>query len=116
MATQNFENITGQAVFVGGKLLQPGESREFNLGDLPAECAPPVADAPADKTAETLAAERLGAILAGNVASVSAELPALDKAALAELLALELAGAARKGVLQAIDAALLTLASAVVPE
>jgi acetylglutamate kinase len=103
-------------VFVGGKLLQPGESREFNLGDLPPECAPPVADAPADKTAAELQAERFGMILAGNVGGVVADLPALDKAELAELQALEQAGAARKGVLQAIDAALLALASAVVPQ
>lgn len=109
MSTQFVENTGKNVLFIGGKMILPGEIREV-------ECAPPMADAPAEKTLEALQAERLGVILAGNVASVAAELPALDKAALAELLALEQAGAARKGVLQAIDAALLTLASAVVPQ
>ena len=109
MVTKFVENTEKNAMFIGGKMILPGEIREV-------ECAAPVADAPAEKTAAELQAERLGVILAGNVACITASLPALDKSALAGLQALEQAGVARKGVLQAIDAALLTLASAVVPQ
>lgn len=112
MNKQNFENTADHAVFVGGKLLQPGETREFGAGELPAEHVAMKIDAgPADKTLEELKTELLKQLLLGSVVSVVAELPGLDKAELAALLVLEQAGANRKGVIQAVDSAILALAS-----
>lgn len=91
MDKKYFENTTSVAMFVGGKLLQPGEGREFNADDLPPEHqeAEPVAEL----VAPTLNDQSLE-ILTGNVASVIARLPALPEEALDMLAALE-GGAAK---------------------
>ncbi|UUZ68086.1 hypothetical protein LP416_27865 [Polaromonas sp. P2-4] len=102
-----FENTSGIAMFVGGKLLQPGEGREFNADDLPPEhqVAQPVAE-----PGEPTLAERLREILAGNVASVVERLPAMAKDELETLRQLEGEGAQRVGVGRAIQAELLARA------
>lgn len=111
MNKTHFENTTNIAMFVGGKLLQPGEGREFNADDLPSEHQVPAADAPVALTAEEIVTAALKKALAGNVASVAAHLIAFRREELLELLSLEQAGANRKGVISALDAEILLRAS-----
>lgn len=113
MIKKYFENKSEIAIFLGGKLLQPGEGREFNADELPSEHQQgPGIDAAVEKTPAERITARLSEELSGNVARAVAFLPGLSKAELEELLELELAGAKRKGVLNAVESALLAQASA----
>lgn len=86
MNKKYFENTSDIAIFVGGKLLQPGEGREFNADDLPPEhqLAPalPAAEAP------TLA-EQVALLLQESVKTIAASLGNLNDDTLDMMTALE---------------------------
>jgi hypothetical protein len=97
-------------LWVGGQMVPPGETRLLPAHHVPAHLHPavqaaplPPAEAPADPLAE---------ILDGSVKDVVAALPGLDADQLMELEGLEgLREAPRKGVLEAVAAALLQRAA-----
>lgn len=88
----------GQSViFVGGRMIPPGEVVLFEEHELPAEYR-----APAEPSAEVPPEDPLAVILDMKVADVVNGLGALDDQDLAKLGELEAAGKARKGVLEAV--------------
>ncbi|MES1977300.1 MAG: hypothetical protein V4451_04645 [Pseudomonadota bacterium] len=97
-------NTSSNCMFVGSTMIPPGESRTVEVPD---EVAAPVV-----ANGEPSLDDRLKIILAGNVASVLAELPTLTQEALDRAVLLEKDGGNRKGVLNGIDAELLTRANA----
>ncbi len=102
------ENKGPVAKFIGGKLLQPGEGREFDQVDVPAEHRP--AAAPAEEEApDTL--QPLKELLEKSIKAITPDLPALSAEQLQQLRALEEADQNRKGVLEAIAAEVLRRAN-----
>lgn len=101
------ENTGDGPVWVGGAMIPAGETRHFDVAELPPDyaqaSAAPVVAAP----------DPLAELLAGNVASVVAALTGLSDADLAQLWALEAATERpRKGVLEAVAAEDLRRATA----
>lgn len=88
-------------VFVGGKMIPPGETRVFTEAELPPEYKAPAPVAAAQAAGPD---EALLLILAATVAQVVAGLPDLSDEELARLALLEAEGKDRKGVLEAITA------------
>lgn len=101
-------NNTNTALWVGGQMVPPGETRLLPAHHVPAHlhpAAPSAAPAPPP-------ADPLTELLAGSVKDVVAALPGLDAEQLMELEGLEgLREAPRKGVLEAVAAALLQRAA-----
>lgn len=102
------ENTGPVAKFIGGKLLQPGEGREFDQVDVPAEHRP--AAAPATEEAPD-ALQPLKELLEKSIKAITPDLPALAAEQLQQLRALEEADQNRKGVLEAIAAEVLRRAN-----
>jgi len=98
MAHVSFHNRFKHPVIIGNKTIAPGQSRPVESSDIPADLLPPD-DAPAApamiNTLETL--------LEANVKTVVDSLSQMSDNQLSDLLALENAGAARKGVLAGIE-------------
>lgn len=97
-------NTTDKAVFVGGKLVPPGESREIDVPDAPA--AEPQAAAAGD-------GELLAKLLEGTIAAIAPQLAGLTDEQLVELERLEGQGKKRAGVGNAIAAVQMDRADAV---
>lgn len=89
MAKKYIENTTGQVMYVGGKMIPPGEGREIDEAQLPAEHR----DAPAalveEPVLDGLTDADLLELLEGNVDQVTSALDGLDAEALIRLAALE---------------------------
>lgn len=103
MGSKYIENTTREIIFVGGKMIHPGEGRDIDLALLPPEHQDARA-APAEPTEPSLA-ELVGELLKGNVKAITAQLHTLKLEALG--LALEMEGAAktpRTSLLAAIQA------------
>ena len=92
-------NTTAMPIYVGLLMIPPGETRHFDLDQLPPEHRPapdvPEPEAPKDRLAE------IAKMNAGSVVAILADLDAED---LARLQSLEAAGKARITVLEAIAA------------
>jgi len=101
MGKQYVENTTDSPLWVGGRLIPPGEGREVEIAE---DAPPPVEDAPVDPDAA------LHELLEGNVAAVIAGLEGLGMDTLKRLNDLETEGKARKGVLEALADAQIKLA------
>lgn len=79
MPTKSIENTTGSPLFVGGKLIPPGESRDIDVALLPPErCDAP---APAAVSAAPDLAAQVQALHAHPVKEIVAELPSLTQEA-----------------------------------
>lgn len=103
MVTKYVENNTPNNMFVGGRIIQPGEGR---IVDVPAPAAVAALVEEPDPDAA------LHELLAGNVHGVAAALDGLSEDSLVRLRELEAANIKpRKGVLEAIDAAAIALAA-----
>lgn len=111
MPTKYIENTTASPLFVGGKLIPPGEGRDIDVALLPPEHQPGPA-APLEQAEPTLA-DLVEALRAQAVKAIAAELPGLTNEAL-DLLEQAEAGqkSPRKGVHDAIAAERLRRASA----
>lgn len=109
MEKRAFENTTDRAMYVGGKLLQPGETREFAAHELPGELKQPAA---VEATPEPTLAELMLDLLGNSVTSITAALPKLNREKLLLLQQLEGEGQKRVTLLRAIDAQLLSAANA----
>ncbi len=98
------ENTTENTMFVGSQMIPPGEGRTVEVPDEPT----------GEKTEEPAPSldDRIKVILGGNVPGVLAELPTFSQEALDRAALLEKDGGNRKGVLNGIDAELLTRANA----
>lgn len=110
MGLKYVENTGRNVMFVGGKLIPPGEGREVDELLLPPELqdSPVAVAAAADPSVAQLVAE----LLKGNVKTVVAELVALTGEALDLVETIEGgAEAPRKGVLAAVKAERLRRAS-----
>lgn len=104
MGKQYVENTTDSPLWVGGRLIPPGEGREVEIAE---DAPPPVEDAPVDPDAA------LHELLEGNVAAVTAGLEGLGIDTLKRLQELEQeadTGKNRKGVLEALANAIIKLA------
>lgn len=110
MGLKYIENTGRNVMFVGGKLIPPGEGREVDELLLP----PELQDSPVvvAATADPSVAQRVAELLKGNVKTVVAELVALTGEALDLVETIEGgADAPRKGVLAAVKAERLRRAS-----
>lgn len=102
-ATQFFVNETAHTMFVGGRMLAPGEGRDVPLMFLPATHRPEPAPLlpPAEPSLDDMLADLLGL----SVKAVVVQLPELTHEALDRLEALERdALAPRKTLLEAVGA------------
>lgn len=92
----SYHNNTDSPRYVGGVLIQPGQSRMVpaNAVAAPSPAEPPPAAAGHD--------DALLALLDGNTAEITEALPGLDAAQLEALELAEARGKTRKGVLAAI--------------
>lgn len=108
MSKKVVENKTGAPIFVGGKMIGPGEVREVDVHD--SEQGPDEgSDGPRDELPPDLQA--LVEIQAKNVKDLKEALPGLSAEQLIELVSLEEGSAKpRSTVLEAIAAAQLALA------
>lgn len=103
------ENETKEAIFIAGKMLLPGDSREFFKRDVPASF---LKDEPKPEAkGELTLTETLLAILEGNVASVLATLPTMDTEQLTQLGILEGERERRVTIGRAIEAEIIGRAS-----
>ncbi len=105
----SIENKGKEAIFISGKMLLPGDSREFDRRDVPAAYLQPE---PKEEKPEPTLKDRLLLILAGNVASVIAALPELNDDELLQLGNLEGEGARRVSIGRAVDGLLMDRANA----
>lgn len=105
---------TGRSpMYVAGQMIPPGETRHFDLRDLPPELRP----AAPGKADEPPAENALEVLRARKVAEVVAALPDLSSKELADLDLLELADPKpRKGVLEAIAADVLRRSTEQTPD
>ena len=105
-------NPGAMPIYVAGLMIPPGETRHFNLDQVPDHLRPaaaePEPEAPGDPLAE---------LIKGTVKEVSAAIPGLSDEDLSRLGDLEQGegGAARKGVLSAIAEEILKRADAKAP-
>jgi len=111
MGTKYIENTGKNAVYIGGKLIPPGEGRDIPLAYLPPEyhdvVAAPGADLPPSLD------ELLAELLAKGVAKIVPDLPGLKLEALDRMAELEGESATPRKTLQtAIDAERLRRANA----
>lgn len=100
MARKIFTNNTDRIVYIGGRSVFPGSTREVDARDIPGHQAPAPA-APAEPVGDLQAA--IDALLELSVADIRAALPRLE-GELEQLLQSEVEGRNRKGVIQAIEA------------
>lgn len=86
MGTKHISNDGPNTIYVGGKMIAPGEGRDIDERDLPPELrdAPVVEEAP-----EPSLDDELAALLKGSVKEVTATLPALTHEGLDRLAELE---------------------------
>nr|MBL8410819.1 hypothetical protein [Dechloromonas sp.] len=91
------ENTGSSPLYVGGKMIPPGETMTFEEEDLPAEHRPGATAEPEETPANPLAE-----ILARSIAKAVLGLPDLSDTELKELELLEMAGGNRKGMLAEI--------------
>ena len=111
MGMKYIENTGSNVMFVGGKMIPPGEGREVDERLLPPELRDP-APAPA-APAEPSMAQLLAELLKGPVKAVVAKLPELSGDALAMAEAIEAGDdTPRKTVLEAVRAEQLKRAQA----
>lgn len=111
MPTKSIENTTGSPLFVGGKLIPPGESRDIDVALLPPERCDAPAQA-AEPAAPGLAAQ-VQALHAHSVKEIVAELPALTQEAFELLCQAEAEHAKpRSSLLAALDAERIRRANA----
>lgn len=115
MPKKYVENTTDHMIYVGGKMIPPGEGREIDEAQLPAEhreVPVPVAEEP---ESEGLTEADLLDLLEGNVDRVTAALADLDTEALMRLAALEAERSHPRVTIQrAVEAERLRRASAVI--
>lgn len=112
MATKYIENTSDSPLFVGGRMIQPGEGRDIDLRFLPPEHRDLATESaePAELTLDQL----LEAVRLKGVKAITEELPGFKQEALERLYELEsLADAPRKTLLSAIDVEKLRRANAV---
>lgn len=93
----SIENKGTSPIYVGGKMIAPGEIQTFEEEDLPPEHRPA-----AEGEAIAEPADPLALILALSIAKATLGLPDLSDEELKQLEAMEEAGAARKGMLAEI--------------
>ncbi len=111
MARVTVHNPTGMPIFVGSTMIPAGDSRDFDEQNVPEHLLPP-APAPAEAPPEAAAGEIGLAAMAKRPAKELLEmLPAMRAEHLAELEAIENAGAQRKTLLAAIAERRLALAA-----
>lgn len=91
-------NDSKMPIYVGALMIPPGETRHFDLAQLPAEFRPK-----ADLPEAAQDSDPLATILALPIAKAVLGLPALSDDELARLEALEEAGQNRKGMLAEIS-------------
>jgi hypothetical protein len=103
MGVKYIENTGRNVLFVGGKMIPPGEGREVDERLLPPELRDPAPEPAAP--AEPSIAQLLVELLKGSVKVVVAKLPELSGDALAMVEAIEAGdGTPRKTVLEAVRA------------
>lgn len=102
MGTRHIENLTANAIFVGGKLIPPGTGRDIDEALLPPErLGAPVQEGEPEPTLAELVAELHGR----SVKDIAAELPGLKQEALDMLREAENASTKpRTSLLAALDA------------
>ena len=104
MAKRYVTNETANMMYVGGRMIAPGEGREVDVAD---DAPPVVEEAVADPD------EPLRELLKGTVAGVTAVLDGLSLETLQRLQVLEAEGEKpRKGVMEALADAQIKLADA----
>ncbi|MGE4241719.1 hypothetical protein [Ramlibacter sp.] len=103
MSVKYVENPTAQTIFVGGKMIPPGEGREIPIHLLPSAAS----SAPAADVEQPDAASELAKLLELSIKALLPELHLLDDEQLRALDALEQSAAGRKGVTSAIQELLL---------
>lgn len=111
MGMQYIENTGTDVMFVGGRMIPPGEGRHIEV----ATTAPELSDAPAAPVAEEgpSLAQLVADMLKGNVKSVVDQLPELTGEALDLVVTLENADSTpRKSLLAAVEAEQLRRANA----
>lgn len=102
MGTRYIENTTAHAMYVGGKMIPPGEGRDIDEALLP-KAAAEATDAP-DSGNDSME-DALRELQAQTVAAIRAELPNLKAEALDRLEDLEKTSEhPRKGVMEAVQA------------
>lgn len=108
MNTVLWQNTASIAVYKGGKLIQPGETRE-----VPAHSVAPVVEVFSSGIVSSDAPVSLETLLASSLRDLEPLLPGLAPEQLQELKALEnKRDAPRKSVIDALDAEIIKRASA----
>lgn len=87
MGTKYIENTGPDVMYVGGKMIQPGEGRDIDTDLLPAELQDPSTAPGVDSIPSLL--DLVRELLAKNVKMITAELPGLTQEALDLLLEME---------------------------
>lgn len=117
MPKKYIENDTDHVMYVGGKMIPPGEGREIDEAQLPAEHRDVPVPATEEPESDGLTEADLLELLEGNVDQVTAALADLDAEALIHLSALEGERShPRKTVMAAIEAERLKRAAEAVGE
>lgn len=93
------ENRGKTTIYVGGRMIPPGETRHF-----PEDEIPPEFRQPAETRAEPAAADPVQEFLAASAAQITGGLDVLSDQFLEAAENAEMGGKARKGVLQALAA------------
>lgn len=115
MPTKYIENTTANNLFVGGKMIPPGEGRDIDTALLPPEHQDVYTD-PEENAGLTLH-EQVAELLTKSVKHITEELPALTQEGLDLLLEQENAAKApRKSLLGALEAEGLRRAAAAMDE
>ena len=108
MGKRYVENDTANTIYVGGRMIPPGEGREIDEPDAGPTAEKQLSEEGNDDNGDELLRE----LLKGNVALVGASLEGLSDLTLQRLKVMETeAEKPRKGVLTAIGDALLKLAN-----
>lgn len=102
MGTKYIHNSTAEVIYVGGKMIAPGEGRDIEMDQLPAEHQ----DAPAEAAPDAPSLDDdLQELRAASVKAISEKLSALTQEGLERLGELEAAAdAPRKTLIEAIEA------------
>lgn len=110
MGLKHISNDTPNTLFVGGKMIPPGEGRDIDERDLPPEYREPAPE-PEEAPVPGLD-EELGVLLVNTVPTLKEMLPDLSHEALERLHALEAEHEhPRKTLLEAVEAELLRRAN-----